>query len=159
MRPFNSPLECGLRTLFILNALKSKLVDLQRLVSYDYLLVHSADIAGGPTSLHPAVPRRGAELLVKRGSIQAGINLLLAKELIHIEFSPEGFNYRATELTGAFVGLLKSEYAMALKVRAEWVVNRFYNYTDNDLQGFVSGNVGRWGTEFEMITAVDSLEL
>ncbi len=159
MRPFNSPLECGLRTLFVLNALKSKLVDLQRIVSYDYLLVHSADIEGGPASLHPAVPRRGAELLVKRGAIQAGLNLLLAKELVYIEFSPKGFHYRATELTGAFVGLLKSQYAMALKIRAEWVVSQFSIYSDSDLEGFISGNIGRWGAEFETITAVNSLEL
>jgi hypothetical protein len=65
-RPFNSPLECGLRLLFVLVAANRTRSDLQRLISYDYLLIHSGDIANGPHSLHPPVPFRGTELLVKR---------------------------------------------------------------------------------------------
>jgi hypothetical protein len=64
-RLFNTPLECGFRLAIILDAVSGE-PDLQRLVSYDYLLVHSGDVEGGPASLHPAVPFRGTELLVKR---------------------------------------------------------------------------------------------
>jgi len=38
VRPFNSPLECGLRMLFMLNAANGQPADLQRLISYDYPL-------------------------------------------------------------------------------------------------------------------------
>ncbi|WP_373272582.1 ABC-three component system middle component 2 [Escherichia coli] len=64
-RPFNTPLEYGFRALFILDAADNVAMDLQRIVSYDYLLVHTSDVPRGPKSLHPAVPHRGAELLVK----------------------------------------------------------------------------------------------
>lgn len=159
VRPFNSPLECGLRTLFMFNALEEKAIDLQRIVAYDYLMVHSGDIVNGPKSMHPAVPRRGAELLVKREAIQAGLNLMIAKELVHIEFAPQGFFYRSSDLTNAFINLLRSPYAETLKVRANWVVDHFSPYTDSEVDSFISSNIGRWGAEFETITAADTLEL
>lgn len=159
IRPFNSPLECGLRTLFILNAARDAAMDLQRVVAYDYLLVHSGDVDGGPISLHPAVPHRGTELLVKRSVIQAGLDQLLSKELIQIVFAPQGFLYKATDLTEAFIKLLTSSYAQELSARAEWVVDRFGHYTERELEAFMTENVGRWGAEFDSLTAVDLLEL
>jgi hypothetical protein len=63
-RLFNTPLECGLRLLYLLNASKPKKLDLQRLITYDYLLVHSGDVDDSLGSLHPAVPFRGTEWLV-----------------------------------------------------------------------------------------------
>lgn len=53
-RPFNTPLEYGFRALFILDAADNVAMDLQRIVSYDYLLVHTSDVPRGPKSLHPA---------------------------------------------------------------------------------------------------------
>ncbi len=43
-RPFNTPLEYGFRALFILDAADNVAMDLQRIVSYDYLLVHTSDV-------------------------------------------------------------------------------------------------------------------
>src|SRR5688572_11566981 len=118
-RPFNTPLECGLRMLFVLSACGTSF-DLQRLVSYDYLLVHSGDVLEGPSSLHPAVPFRGSELLVKRDLVHAGLNQMFSRELISKDFDPTGIVYRATELTGAFIALLTSNYAAELRQRSEW---------------------------------------
>lgn len=159
IRPYNSPLECGLRTLFILNASKNIPMDLQRIVAYDYLLVHSGDIENGPKSLHPAVPHRGTELLVKRKSIKAGLNKMIVKELVRIDFVPQGFLYGATELSGVFTDLLRSPYALELKARAGWIGNHFHVYSDRDLVTYITRNIGRWGAEFETLTAIDSLEL
>lgn len=159
VRPFNSALEYGLRTLFILNASKAAPIDLQRIVSYDYLLVHSGDVDDGPASLHPAVPHRGTELLVKRSLIQAGLNQMLSRELVKVIFSSEGFLYQATNLTGPFINLLKSPYAKELQSRALWTVKFFGGYTNEQLTSFMEGNVGRWGAEFDQLTAVDLLDL
>lgn len=46
-RPFNTPLEYGFRALFILDAADNVAMDLQRIVSYDYLLVHTSDVPRG----------------------------------------------------------------------------------------------------------------
>ena len=50
---FNTPLECGLRCAALLLAAYPAPCDLQRLVQYEYLLVHSGDVPQGPPSLHP----------------------------------------------------------------------------------------------------------
>ncbi|MCD9436769.1 threonine transporter, partial [Klebsiella pneumoniae] len=57
---FNSPLEAGIRAVSILGAAYPQTYDLQRLVAFDYLLVHTGDI-GGPDNLHPPTPMRSAE--------------------------------------------------------------------------------------------------
>jgi hypothetical protein len=158
-RPFNSPLECGLRLLFVLAAAQGSKCDLQRLISYDYLLVHSGDVLGGPQSLHPAVPFRGGEFLVKRDAIQAGLNQMFCRELISKDFDKSGIVYQANELTDAFVGLMKTVYAAALRDRANWVVGRFHELNDEALKYFMTNNIGRWGAEFERLSAINDLEL
>ncbi|AIR04560.1 hypothetical protein JT31_08020 [Cedecea neteri] len=158
-RPFNTPLEYGFRALFILSAAGNVAMDLQRVVSYDYLLVHTSDVAGGPKSLHPAVPHRGTELLVKRSAIQEGLHLMLSRELIKVVFAAEGILYQASELTGRFVQLLKSQYAKELAERAFWITKQFCEYTDEELASYISQNVGQWGSEFDRLTAIDLLDL
>jgi hypothetical protein len=158
-RPFNSPLECGLRILFVLSAARGRPSDLQRLISYDYLLLHSGDVTEGPASLHPSVPFRGTELLVKRELLSAGLNQMYSRELIEKTFDTSGILYRATELTNAFIALLKTEYADALRVRSSWVINRFGTLGDKELSTFMTESIGRWGAEFERLTAIKDLEL
>ena len=52
---FNGPLEAGVRVVAVLCAAHPQSFDLQRLIAFDYLLVHTGDI-GGPdkasTPLH-----------------------------------------------------------------------------------------------------------
>ena len=158
-RPFNSPLECGFRMLFVLDASGRKPADLQRLISYDYLLVHSGDVGDGPESLHPPVPYRGSELLVKREVLSAGLNQMFARELIAKIFDRTGILYHATELTSAFVALLKTRYADDLRLRSKWLIERFDGMLDAELNSYVSSNVGRWGAEFERLSAIKDLEL
>jgi hypothetical protein len=158
-RPFNSPLECGLRMLFVLDAADKKPADLQRLISYDYLLVHSGDISDGPPSLHPAVPFRGRELLVKRDVLSAGLNQMFSRELLEKTFDNHGITYCSTELTRPFLTLMHSRYAVALRMRALWVIDHFSHMDSKDLSAFMTASIGRWGAEFDQLSAIDRLEL
>jgi len=158
-RLFNTPLECGFRLLFALDACRPRVADLQRLVSYDYLLVHSGDISGGPPSLHPPVPFRGSEWIVKRDLVRAGLGLVFARDLVSKELTPKGIAFSGSGLTAAFVALLKSSYAAALRDRAEWLSEEFGVATDEELQEFMTTNVGKWGAEFDRISALRDLEL
>ncbi|MDE5455242.1 hypothetical protein GWE18_20815 [Bradyrhizobium sp. CSA112] len=152
-------MECGLRMLFVLNAANGRASDLQRLVSYDYLLLHSGDVSEGPSSLHPPVPFRGTEMLVKREVLSAGLNQMFSRELLEKTFDLSGILYRATNLTTAFIALLKSDYANAVRTRSEWVIDRFGAMDDAHLSDYMTENIGRWGAEFERLTAIDDLEL
>jgi hypothetical protein len=158
-RLFNTPLECGLRLLFILHACKPHKFDLQRLITYDYLLVHSGDIEESQSSLHPAVPFRGSEWLVKRDLVKNALDLMFARELIDKKLESTGIFYGASELTSKFIELLKSNYAQNLFNRAQWLADRFGAISDAELELYMTANVGKWGAEFERLSALRDLEL
>ena len=72
---FNSALETGVRALVILVANFPAALDLQRLVDFDYLVVHSGDV-DGPESLHPPLPMREGELLVRRKIMSSSASMI-----------------------------------------------------------------------------------
>ncbi|PZQ51847.1 MAG: hypothetical protein DI555_20670 [Novosphingobium pentaromativorans] len=152
-------MECGLRALYLLDAARDGRNELQRLITYDYLLVHSGDIEGGPPSLHPAVPYRGGEFLVKREALRDGLDLMFSRELIDKTHDASGIGYRANPLTAAFLALLKSEYAQNLEQRARWINAAFGGKSDRDLARYMEESIGRWGAEFDRIGAIEGLEL
>jgi len=159
VRLFNTPLECGFRALFVLAASRPSSCDLQRLISYDYLLVHSGDVEDAPSSLHPAVPDRGSEWIVKRDLLKSGLALMFARELVNKGLTEEGIVYTGSELTSAFVTLLRTSYADALRRRAAWLTTTFDAYSDARLQDYMTGHVGSWGTEFESLSAIRDIDL
>ena len=122
--PFNSALETGVRSLWVLSEAHPQAFDLQRLVYFDYLVVHSAD-AGGPTSLHPTTPLRNGELLVRRGLIERGLLLMMGRGLAERRIDTKGLAFAATEEAGPFLECLTSGYAQSLAREAEWAVGRF----------------------------------
>ncbi len=87
---FNSPLETGIRSVGILVAAFPACFDLQRLVAFDHLVVHTGDL-GGPDSLHPEVPMRSAELLVRRGIVERGLLLMVSRGLVERHVTDKGF--------------------------------------------------------------------
>jgi hypothetical protein len=147
-RIFNSPLEIGLRLLYILNEVYPKACDLQRLIYYDYILVHSSDVPNGPKSIHPSIPHRTSEILVKRELVKKGLTLMNSKQLIQSVFDSTGILYSATELTKPFLEYNNSEYAVSLKTVSKWLVNKFESYNDEDLSQFIKNNMDVWGGEF-----------
>jgi hypothetical protein len=84
---------------------------------------------------------------------------MYSRELLDKRFTRSGIVYSATPLTRPFLELLKGEYASALWLRAEWIAARFGRIDDEDLAKFMTDNVGRWGAEFEQLTALRDLEL
>lgn len=147
-RPFNTPFEAGVRALFVLQAISPTRADLQRLVFYDYLLVHSGDPGGGPPSVHAAVPHRSGEWMVKRELLSAGLDLMFSKELIEKTFKADGILYGASELTAPFLDYLQSAYAGTVRASAAWLAERFGEFSDAELASYMVANLGHWGAEF-----------
>lgn len=148
--PFNGPVEGGLRAAVLLYAIHPESASLQRLVVFDYLLIHSDDLPEGPPGLHPKTPYRSGELLVRRDTLRRGILLYMSRGLIGDHYRASGIAYSATERTGAFLDALASEYTRALREKAEWVAEQFATYSDADLDVLVKEHLGEWGAEFEM---------
>ena len=147
-RPFNGPMETGLRALFVLDAISPQDRDLQRLVYYDYLLLHSGDVANGPASVHPPIPYRSGEILVRRQLISRGLELMFSKELVVKRMSTAGVTYAASDLCRPFLDYLQTDYARLLRVSGRWIAQTFEGYSDATLGEFMTANLGRWGAEF-----------
>jgi hypothetical protein len=156
--PFNSALETGVRTLAILVASYPRAHDLRRLVQYDYLAVHSAD-ADGPPSLHPPLPLRSGELLVRRGLVEAGLRLMSSRSLLRQELRDDGFLYAAREEAGAFLNSLQTGYIRELRERAEWVASTFDELDEHELERVVKHLFEAWTTEFQPTQMVSQGEL
>lgn len=145
---FNSPLEIGFRILFILQGIFPKEIDLNRLVIYDYFLLNSADFPNGPKSLHPPIPHRSSQIIIKPLIIREAIALMRSKELIEIIFSDEGVKYKANGLTSKFIELQESVYSQKLVELSSWINSQFGEFNDKKLKILVENNIPNWGNEF-----------
>ncbi len=145
--PFNSPLETGVRALIILVASYPESIDLQRLIDFDYLVVHSED-ADGPESLHPPLPMRAGELLIRRNIIESGLLLMMSRGFVERVATQSGISYMASDTAMPFVSCLSAPYMRILLERAEWVVNRFGKVSEIELQEITSHFFDKWTTQF-----------
>lgn len=144
---FNSPLETGVRALVVLDAAHPLAFDLSQLTWFDHLVVHTGDI-GGPPSLHPDLPHRSGELLVRRPMIESSLVLMRRLHLVEIVVGERGFLYRASEGAYPFVELMRSPYARALKERARWLAENVCILEADQIELLVAEKIGRWNVEF-----------
>lgn len=147
---FNTPVECGLRSVTLLMSAFPRTCDLQRLVQYDYLIVHSGDVADGPPSIHPASPHRSGELLVRRGLVRAGLDFMTGRRVIEQRFTSRGIEYVAGDFAVNFLEGLTAAYTLRLRERATWVVERFQELPNDKLADFMRAQWSQWGAEFAL---------
>jgi len=147
---FNSPVEAGVRAICLLVSAYPLAYDLQRLVAFDHLIVHTGDVKG-PASLHPAVPLRTAELLVRRNLIERGLLLMMSRGLVNRVIDTSGILYRASEYADTFLSSLTASYLEALRQRGEWVLNTFGELDDEGLRHMMTRFFGQWIEEFETL--------
>jgi hypothetical protein len=145
---FNGLLETGVRAIVILDAAYPRAFDLAKLSWFDHFVVHTADI-NGPESLHPDLPQRSGELLVRRRLIEASLDVMQRLHLIDRQSDASGIRYRAGEDSSALVGLMRSDYHNALKARASWLIDTIGDVSDEALRQLVSEKVGKWHIEFQ----------
>lgn len=148
--PFNGAVEVGVRSLALLAEAFPAAYSLERLVIFDYLVVHSDDLVDGPPALHPRTPHRSGELLVRRKAVRAGLIFYGSRGLVEWRHGKSGITFCATETSGSFLDSLNGSYALTLRERAAWLVNRFVEMTDGDLAILVGSRLDRWGGEFEL---------
>ncbi|SHG93111.1 hypothetical protein SAMN05443248_3117 [Bradyrhizobium erythrophlei] len=148
---FNGALETGVRSVVILETAHPRSFDLTQLTWLDHLVVHTADL-DGPESLHPNVPQRNGELLVRRSLVEQGLALMQRLHLIEVKFTSEGIVYVACEQAAPFVRLIRSEYGRTLKQRAKWLLEYFADRGSDHLHEVITQKIGRWAIEFQSDT-------
>lgn len=144
---FNSKLETGTRAVVVLDAAYPRALDLARLTWFDHLVVHTGD-AGGPPSLHPPLPERTGELLVRRRLVEDSLTLMRRVHLVDAVADEDGVSFRASDEAAPFVSLMRTEYAQALKACARWLVDHFADLSTEDLAKRVGHRLDRWSVEF-----------
>ncbi|WP_072041347.1 ABC-three component system middle component 2 [Leptolyngbya iicbica] len=154
--PFNSPMESGLRALTILVEAFPMCLDLEYLVFFDYLTVHSGDIEGGPESLHAPLPMRSGELTVRRKLIERGLLLMMSRNLASRVASNEGFAYVATDSASAFLEMLSSQYILNLRDRSKWVVSTFGSFTPDQIYAQERQLFRSWTNQFQPLSGSTS---
>jgi len=145
---FNSALETGLRALIVLDAFHPRACSTSELVWFDHLVVHTADLEG-PDSLHPDLPSRAGELLVRRRLVDEGVRLLLHAELVNVVDDEDGMRFQASDDAPSFLDLLAVPYAQTLKDRAQWLAGRLGEIPEDAIRDVVHQRLGRWTLEFQ----------
>jgi hypothetical protein len=150
--PFNSALETGIRALVVLEAFHPRHCDLTELTWLDHLVVHTSDIQGEdvPASLHPDLPNRTGELLVRRRLVEESLLLMQRVHLVDVVDSDNGISFTASEDAPSFLDLLKAPYTVELKKRATWIAKRFLDLSKSDISDLVDEKIGRWTAEFQL---------
>jgi hypothetical protein len=149
---FNSPLETGVRSVVLLNAAHPKKFDLGALTLLDHVVVHTADI-GGPESLHPTIPQRTGELLVRRQLVEAGLLLMRRIHLVDMETTNEGLYYAAADDASSIVDLMRTPYAVALKQRANWLADHLRDHDVAEIRKAMAERIDVWATEFQQVAS------
>jgi len=147
IQALNSPVEVGLRTLFVLAEAYPLALDIGSIVLLDHGILNSADL-GGPISLHPPLPARSAELGVKRQLIEDGLQILIRSELAELSPSPKGIQFQASEEAQGFIELLQTPYAIGLRERARWVVERLLPADEATIRNILQSVMDNWSGEF-----------
>lgn len=147
---FNSPLETGMRSLNVLLEAYPATYDLQKLVIFDHLVVHTKDV-GGPESLHPKLPQSNTEILVRRKVVENGLLLMMSRNLIERVINSDGISYRAGELATTFINSLNAPYLTQLRESASWVVGNFGQFEDTKLREVVHTFFDKWIEEFQEV--------
>ena len=148
--PFNTSLESGLRTLCILGVDEDNHFDLQHILAFDHIVVHSGDVPEAPSSLHVAVPQRNGELLIRRPIVEEGLLLMESKGLLQRQHNDDGIFYNASDFTSIFLSSLTSQYIAKLRARAVWAVNTYSIHSDNFFEDIFNVAFDRWTTEFQL---------
>ena len=97
--PFNSKLETGIRALVVLDAFYPRRCDLTEMTWFDHLVVHTGDLDGQnvPESLHPDLPNRAGELLVRRQLVEQSLRIMQQMHLIEVFECESGIEFCASE--------------------------------------------------------------
>lgn len=131
---YSSDVEISLRLLAILQYYTDSPVSIERLVAYDYMILHGNDVFLELESLHPKSPNSSNEFLIKRELFKRGLHLLISKELIKVNISKSGISYQGGLLTAKFCEKLNSAYSEKLYKAVRSVINACAVYSDQELE-------------------------
>lgn len=151
--PFNSTLETGIRALVVLEAFYPRRCDLMEMTWLDHLIVHTGDLDGEdvPESLHPDLPNRTGELLIRRPLVERSLRMMQQMHLVDVFETGSGIEFCASEEAPSYLDLLQAPYSLALKQRANWLADHFVGLETADVRNLIGSQIGRWTADFSAV--------
>ncbi|MBY0098706.1 ABC-three component system middle component 2 [Mesobacillus maritimus] len=146
---YNSPLEVALRTLVLLNNASADTFDIDRLIIFDYIVLHAKDLDERQKNLHPSLPFRSSEIIIRRKLIIEGLEMLVSRGLVNITHNQDGIFYQSNKTTKLFLELLNSNYSIKLRNLSEWALSNYGMLSTQQLVSLVNDGIQLWGSEFE----------
>jgi hypothetical protein len=136
--------------LVVLEALYPRRCDLIEMTWLDHLVVHTGDLDGQdvPESLHPDLPNRAGELLVRRQLVERSLRIMQQVHLVEVFETEAGIEFCASEEAPSYLDLLQAPYSLALKQRARWMADRFAGLETAEIRALIERRIGRWTAEF-----------
>ena len=110
----NSSLETSLRISLMLNQLFDIKLNADEIVLLDYYIIHLNDFDSTYDSIHPNIPNRENELLIRRKLVLDSINILESRSLINVNYTESGIRYSGNFLTSELSQNLESTYSCKL---------------------------------------------
>lgn len=152
VHPFNSTLETGIRALVVLEAFHPRRCDLLEMTWLDHLVVHTGDLddPDAPSSLHPALSNRAAELVVRRPLVEKSLRLMQQLHLVDVFETEYGITFGASDDAPIYLDLLQAPYSVELKDRAQWMAERFANKPAAEMREQMERRIGRWTADFRV---------
>lgn len=150
---FNTPLELGVRMVYLLGALYPKGANIQKLVYLDYAVIYSSDL-GGPNSLHTLVPFRGGEFINKKEVLEESIFLMLNHSIIDVVIDKEGINYYIGDNGFSLISAMNNTYSNKLYKSCQWVTKEFGSYSEEELRNIFFKEGISWGANFLNINSL-----
>jgi hypothetical protein len=141
---FNSDVETGIRALIVLDALHPRECNIAELTWFDYVIVNTGQFEHGPPSIHPATAIVTGELLVRRHSIQRGLQMMQLLHLVQEAHGESGITYLAGEEAPLFIDRLVTSYHLQLKSRASWLASTFGDKRSDQIEAAIEAAIGRW---------------
>lgn len=123
-------------------------ISLEKLVCFDFMIVNIEDFFYDETSLHPAIPRRDAQLAIKRDVMLDAIFLLKKYDLIIEWYMKKGFLYSASEKTFSFTNSYQNSYVRRMEHNINIVKNHHLYTPERQLQELIKSKFGKLDMEF-----------
>lgn len=134
--PYGSETDVALRILMLLTVCGEP-VNIDRLVSYDFIATYGAYFDIDEENLHGDNEYSFGELSVRRKVSFRSIKYLVTQELIRAEETDSGFYYSITDKGRNITAKLKSEYAIRYQQLMKGIVTEYRDASDKSLRDLI----------------------
>ena len=108
---FNTTFEISLRLLLTLEASPREWLSADRIAAIDFITVYSKDFGLADENLHGENNYRYSEFSLRRELVKESLKSLVARGLVHVQATTDGFVYALGKHGGEYCAELESGYA------------------------------------------------